>query len=689
MKKILFIISFFVFLMYCSNQDKKSDINHGEKKMFINDQTIKNTIENLINQLGSENKFRIEKGVSQTASLWKGEDGSKEDFDKFCTENFIADNNQLDKIFLRLSENFETIWGHFNKISLDLNRPIHLSGYDKLPIDEIFGAFSPYSHLNEDLFSNKIAFFVLLNFPHYSLEEKIKYGNEWTRKEWAYARMGDIFTSRVPAELLQKQSEAITNADIYISEYNIFMGNLVDDKGNTLFPKDLKLISHWGLRDELKSHYSDNQGGLEMQKIIYKVMNRIISQEIPECVINNNSYNWNPYSNKIFESGKEKQCTPESNTRYQHLINNFQAVKAIDAYSPNYPTYINRKFEEEFEIPQKEVEKLFTDFVSSPIVKDVAKIIEKRLGRKLQPFDIWYDGFKARSFVNENDLDKITMKKYPDPGSFKKDLPNILTKLGFNYDNAKRITSKIEVDPSKGAGHAWGAQMKSENAHLRTRIGENGMNYKGYNIATHEFGHNVEQTITLNDVDYYMLSGVPNTAFTEAWAFVFQKRDLELLGQKENNPNKHDMMVLDNFWSTYEIMGVSLVDMSLWKWLYDNPDANPKEVKNATIKIAKYIWNKYYAKVFGVKDQTILAIYSHMIDYPLYLSAYPLGHLIEFQIESFIRDKNLGEEMFRMCKQGRVIPQLWMKNAVGNELSIQPTLDAAKTSIENLTAGEM
>jgi len=64
--------------------------------------------------------------------------------------------------------------------------------------------------------------------------------------------------------------------------------------------------------------------------------------------------------------------------------------------------------------------------------------------------------------------------------------------------------------------------MRSEKAHLRTRVEKMGMNYKGYNIAVHEMGHNVEQTFSLNDNDYTLLQGVPNTAFTEALAFVFQ-----------------------------------------------------------------------------------------------------------------------------------------------------------------------
>ena len=42
------------------------------------------------------------------------------------------------------------------------------------------------------------------------------------------------------------------------------------------------------------------------------------------------------------------------------------------------------------------------------------------------------------------------------------------------------------------------------------------MDYKGFNIAVHEMGHNVEQVISLNDIDHTLLEGVPNTAFTEA-----------------------------------------------------------------------------------------------------------------------------------------------------------------------------
>jgi oligoendopeptidase F len=222
--------------------------------------------------------------------------------------------------------------------------------------------------------------------------------------------------------------------------------------------------------------------------------------------------------------------------------------------------------------------------------------------------------------------------------------------------------------------------MKGEKAHLRTRIGKNGMDYKGYNIAIHELGHNVEQTLTLYDVDNWFMKGVPNTAFTEAWAFCFQNKDLDLLGIKNNNQiqNQAELEILDKFWACYEIMGVSLVDQRVWKWMYENSNCNAEELKNAVIKIANDVWNAYYSPIFGMKDCPILAIYSHMIEIPLYLSAYPIGHLIEFQINEYIKDKNLGNEMLRMCIQGRLIPDIWMKNAVGSEVSSKPLLEAAK-----------
>ncbi|MDA3779073.1 MAG: hypothetical protein PF487_02385 [Bacteroidales bacterium] len=681
MKKIS-IVLFLIVLVFaqCTNQNN-TKTNNGKN---ISDKIVNTTKKALIDKYGDEYEFMINKGVDHTSTLWRKSDGSTETFESFCLDNFIADANEKETVFFKISKNFESLWGHGNKISLDFQENIHLDNGPLHKVDGMFAAYSPNAHFSDDFYNNKIAFIISLNFPGYTLEEKSKYGKEWNKKQWAYARLGDVFTSRVPAKLKQDVSNAETNADMYISDYNIFMGHLLNNDGKKLFPDDMILLSHWNLRDEIKANYANHENGIEKQEMIYTVMKRIIDQTIPEKVINSGNYEWNPIENKVFDGEKEIEFATEPDTRYTQIINNFKALKALDKYHPVLDTYIKRKFSGEMEIPQAEVEELFTELLSSTEVKKVGKLISQRLGRDLKPYDIWYDGFKARSSISEEKLNSITEKRYLNAKALNDNLDELLMKLDWSKERAKWIASKISVDPARGSGHAWGAQMKSEKAHLRTRIPEKGMNYKGYNIAIHEFGHNVEQTISLHDVDYYMMNGVPNTAFTEALAFIFQKRDLQLLGIEDKNPNKEYLQILDNFWSVYEIMGVSMVDMNVWKWLYANPDATKAELKEAVISISKEIWNKYYADVFGSKDEPILAIYSHMISYPLYLSAYSFGHLIDFQVDQYLNGKVFADEVDKIWSQGKLIPQVWMKKAVGVKLSNKPILDATDDALKHI-----
>lgn len=647
----------------------------------IPQQAIEKTVQQLTEKHGDLRAALIQRGVEQVAALWTSEDGSLEDFTYFCVANYHGDDEQRRELFNTLSRNYEYIWGHLNQMTLELTKPLHLEWGPIKPVDVLFGSYAPGAHLAEDFYKNKIGFLTILNFPFYTLEEKNLYGKEWGRLQWAYARMGDIFTSRVPAVINQEISRISTEADNYISEYNIVMGQLLNDAGESIFPDHLRLITHWGLRDELKANYDGTPDGLEKQRMIYQVMQRIINQSIPEKVINNPDLQWNPYQNTVYKNGQEVSVDPEPNTRYEHLLKNYNIRKQADPFSPNYPTAIERAFNQGLELSLEEVESIFIELVSSPVLQEVGKLISKRLGRDLEAFDIWYDGFKGRSGIPESELDKKVRDKYPDAQALEKGLPGLLIKLGYSRQRAVEITDRIVVEAARGAGHAWGAQMRSQYSHLRTRIAPEGMTYNGFNIAAHELGHNVEQTISLHDVDHFMLNGVPNTAFTEALAFIFQVRDLELLDVETDEPMLEHLKTLDVLWGTYEIMGVSLVDMGVWRWMYDNPKASPQQLKQKTIEIAIEVWNNYFAPVFGVKDTPILAVYSHMISYPLYLSAYPLGHLIEFQIEEHVRNKNLADEIDRMFALGRLTPVFWMLEAVGNPLSPKPLLEAGKKSV--------
>ena len=562
-----------------------------------------------------------------------------------------------------------------NEITLDLRKVLDLSVGKIDEIDQMFGNYSVGAHVQDDFYSNKIAFVIALNFPYFALEEKEKLGQGWSREEWAMARLGDMFVTRIPAELNQEMGTVTGNAEMYIAEYNICMGKLRTDDNRQLFPDGMTLLSHWNLRDELKADYADKEKGAEKQEMIYKVMERIIRQEVPKDVINNPDYEWSPYSNKVTRGGQTVTAAYEPDSRYAHILDIFKVSRKVDAFCPEMNTAIKRKFSWEMEMSQKDVETLFDSYLSSPLLTDLAKVIKQRLGRDPRPYDIWYNGFRTQGTISEDLLTAKTSKLYPNPAAFKSGIPSILKKLGWSPERAEYISSKIVVDPARGSGHAAGTAMKGAVSHLRTRIGDNGMDYKGYNIAVHEFGHNVEQTISTYDVDYYMLSGVPNTAFTEALAFLFQSRDLYLLGINQDNNEAARLETMNSALSLMEIIGVSMVEMNLWKWLYDNPEATPAALKEATLRISTEVWNKYFAPAFGIKDSPILAIYSHMVEVPLYLSNYAYGQMIENQIERFIKGKKFSDEVDRIFRQGRLIPQLWMLGATGEKISAQPILE--------------
>jgi len=142
------------------------------------------------------------------------------------------------------------------------------------------------------------------------------------------------------------------------------------------------------------------------------------------------------------------------------------------------------------------------------------------------------------------------------------------------------------------------------------------------------------------------------------------------------------MKALDTFWSAYEIAGVALVDMRVWRWMYEHPQADAGQLGEATQAIARDVWNQYYAPALGTKDVPLLAIYSHMIDSGMYLPDYPLGHIISFQIESYLKGRNLGAEMERMCRLGNLTPALWMEQAVHAPLSAEPLIQATEEALQ-------
>jgi len=646
----------------------------------------------LVARYGESQRARVQRGLKQVADFWRSSDGDQAALEEFVNRNFAGDQTALDTMFNRFQYLLEQAFGHMTEIGREFRQQTDLDAGPVEPFDEIFAAYDPSAHILDDFFDNKLAFVVLLNFPLTKLDERMADGEKWTRRQWAETRMAEFFSKRIPADVNLAIAKASAEAEQYISEYNIWMHHLVDDKGARLFPPKMRLLSHWNLRDEIKSDYGDAQNGLAKQRTIEKVMEHIVLQTIPAAVINNPQADWNPYTNAVQPAAeKDSDFAPfkgevtnaaEPNMRYEHWLEDYRAVKLADPYSPNAPSLIARRFNEDRQLPEERVQKMFEQVLTSPVVPRIAALIQKRLGRPLEAFDIWYNGFRPKMKYTAAELDAIVAKKYPTPKYFEQDIASLLQKLGFSPDRAKFAAENIVVDPARGSGHAMGAGMRQAKTHLRTRVEKGGMNYKGFNIAVHEMGHNVEQTFSMNAIDYYSLNGVPNTAFTEALAFVFQGRDLELLGLQSADAQAEALKALNDFWATYEICGVSLIDMRAWHWMYDHPQATPAQLRDAVLEIARDVWNRFYAPVFNKKDVVLLAIYSHMINNFLYLPDYPLGHMISFQLEEHMKKAGkVGPEFERVARQGRIAPDLWMKGATGLPVGPESLLAAAEKAL--------
>jgi hypothetical protein len=652
----------------------------------------------LVAKHGAGEKERIARGLRQVAEFWRTSDGTPAEMEEFVRANFASDPAMRNALFERLQLLLESLDGHMNEIIRDFRRQSDLDLGPIYPFDEILAGYDPSAHAVDDFFANRLAFAVLLNYPLTTLEQRLTAGASWPRRGWAEARLAQRFGKRIPAEVNLGITRAGSDAARYIAEYNVWMHHVLGPDGARLFPPGMRLLSHWNLRDEIRSDYRDAKSGLAKQRAIEKVMERIVTQTIPRSAVDNPGVDWNPFTNEVRRAavkdsdrplppGRSAEPGPEPDTRYARLLEIFRACRKADPYSPTAPTLMARRFDEDREIPEPRFRAMLESVLSSPLVPRVAKLVSARLGRPLEPFDIWYSGFTSKGPYSEAQLDEIVSKKYPTAEAYKKDIPNLLQHLGFTKEKADWLAANIVVDPARGSGHALGALRRGDQAHLRTRVEKNGMNYKGFNIAVHEMGHNVEQTFSLNAIDYTLLQGVPNTAFTEALAFVFQAHDLELLGLSGPDAKSRAAHTLEQFWGTYEIGGVALVDMDVWSWMYAHPEATPAQLKEATISIAKAVWNRWYAPVFGKRDVVLLGIYSHMIDSFLYLPDYPLGHMIAFQIERKVEiSGNLGAEFERMATLGRIAPDLWMQKATGSPVGPEALLAEAEKALGEMEA---
>ena len=557
-------------------------------------------IEETINELGRSDRSTA--GVNRVANRWQEVDGDGDAFQSFCTENFVSTDEDRARLLDRFESTLGSIGGHLYEIRRHLRRWTDLRGDEMPAFDNTVAMFDPCPDLSDQFYKQKLAFIALLNFERPDLATMLSDGSTWSTDKWAEARAGRAFGPRIPAEVNDRARALEHEADMFVSEFHVPVGCMVDVNGKTWFEKERKLIAHWIIREEIKAGYSQD-GGLEKQRALSWVMARHIDGTIPIVVMEGNCEGkWNPKDNSIDGVAADELVGP---IRYEHLSTHRSIAEDYDKYYDEHPSAIARKFDLEREIPEETVEALMIELLEAPVRGDIAKHMESIVERPLEAFDIYLEDIAENASAAE--LDEKVTAMFKDETEFQSKLPDVLTGLGYNKDDADFLGSRVNVEIARGAGHAMRPGIPEYNAWLRTNRLDDRLGWDGFDTAMHELGHNLEQLISTHFVPRPLLRNVPNTACTEAFAFLYQNKAKEVVGLPEDDDSKvFAYASVEGLLAACQIAGPSLVELYTWRWLYENADATPEQLRDQMLSIAEDVWDKYFKAYFGEDPYHIL-----------------------------------------------------------------------------------
>jgi len=185
----------------------------------------------LVDKYGEAQRARAQRGLKQISEFWNDKDGNSAAFEDFVTANFAGDQATLDTMFNRYDALLEQYNGHMQEVGREFRTQAELDRGPILPFDDIFAGYDPSAHFIDDAFQNKMAFVVLLNFPLTTLDQRLTEGPNWSRRQWAEARLTQLFSKRIPADVNLEIANAGAESAKYIAEYNVWMHHLVNDKG--------------------------------------------------------------------------------------------------------------------------------------------------------------------------------------------------------------------------------------------------------------------------------------------------------------------------------------------------------------------------------------------------------------------------------------------------------------------------
>ena len=637
-------------------------------------------IDQLIDTHGESVRQRATDGIARAAAMWTDADGDDEAFATFCNDYFIPDADDLKVLVGRLETALEQVGGHLYEMRRTLRRWSDLRGEPFGKVDDLLATFDPTPDLSDQYWRQKLAFVARLNLDRPDLDTMLRDGGNWSSDEWATVRVSQAFGPRIPADVADLVRALSFKSGKFVSEFHVPVHTLVGADGQRWFDEGRTLIAHWLIREEIRAAYAVD-GGETRQRALMWVMRRHIDGTIPTSIMDgSNTADWDAQSNLLGGDDPGPLLGP---VRYEHWCDNIKVARALDVHHDEHPTALRRKFDLEREIPEDEVVRQLELLLEAPARADLADLMRQRLGRPLEPQDIYLDELAPPRAADE--LDKAVKERFGDHRGFELALPDVLEQLGYSHGDAHFLGRRIRVEIAKGAGHAMRPALPEYSAWLRTNSLDHELGWDGFDTAMHELGHNLEQLCSTHFVPRPALRGVPNTACTEAFAFLYQGLAGDVLHlPDEDSDAAVDMACCERLLAAAQIAGPALLEIYVWRWIYDNPDAGPEAVRDTVLRIADDVWNRSFQQHFGPDPYAILGTYQHMVGYPLYLADYALGHIISHQIIRHMHGRDLATETRRICSIGNLTPDAWMRKAVGSGIDASVLADDAAKAASRL-----
>lgn len=621
----------------------------------------------------------IARGVAAAAAVYTGE---PEAFAGLCAAHWVPPGPARQALLAEWDGYLEAMVGSLIGVLKATRRGMDVADRPLEAVDRLCAEYAPDAHVEEDLRATGMAAAIQLNFggvPDDPADLTVR-----TPPQWAELALSRVGTELIPSDLRRRHTQARARSEALVQSYNFYLRNIRFPDPLVSFDEALPLISHWGLRDFM-TNLNGSPNAVVRQRAILDLMNRVVRGQVPEAILDNPGLQWDVSAGAVGRNGHGVPAQGEGARRWRPFRETFAVQRELDRHTRR-PNMIDTVFLERRRMPEQRVEAMLVALLSSPLIRRIARFVERRLGRPLEPFDIYFRRFQDEHLDTAR-LDGLVAGRYPTRQAIQADLARILEQLSFPTGDAAEIARHIRIDNARGAGHAWPPGTRDDRQLLRVRVGPAGLDWQEFGTFMHELGHCVEGVLSSYAMPYWLLWGVPNNAFTEAFAFTFQDLAVEVLG--EATVRDLDVEMIQRVWEAFEIAGPALAEMRLFRWLYAHPEATAEEIHLAIQEIGDAMWAEFHAPVFGPTSYGQMSVYSHMLWCDAYLADYPMGHIIAYQVRGHLAaalagGSTLADEMTRMCRAGSIYPDAWMMAAVGAPVRVEPMLEDAAGALDRL-----